>query len=201
MLLNEIVQLSSHMNSIYTALVQDVYQHFLLTGYVIEMRENGSSQWTPVNSARTPAKLTSYTVENLDKDQQYDFRILAKNRAGLSQPSDSSGLLQPKAKLRKATAPGLPQIDDVTRSSVDLSWTKPRNDGGSRIKGYMVQKKRRGGDWEDALDRPVVGESCTVPGLTPEEEYEFRVAAVTEAGAGDASVATSPTVIRPRRGL
>ena len=173
----------------------------IFVGYVVEMRESGASKWTPVNSVRSPTKLTSYTVENLDKNQQYEFRVLAKNRAGLGQPSDSTGMLQPKAKARKATAPGMPQIEDVSRNSVNLSWTKPRNDGGSRIKGYMVQKRRAGGNWEDALDSPVAGEACTVPNLTPEEEYEFRVAAVTDAGVGDASVATSPTVIRPRKGL
>ena len=169
-------------------------------GYVVEMREKGASKWSHVNSARTPCKTTSYTVQNLDKDQQYEFRILAKNTAGLGDPSDSSGFVQPKAKARKASPPGIPDVTDITKNSVDLSWGKPRNDGGSPIKGYQVQKRKRGGDWEDALDAPVSGRTCTVPNLEPNAEYEFRVAAVTDVGVGDASIATQPTLIKPKVG-
>ena len=37
----------------------------------------------------------------------------------------------------KAGAPGSPTVDKVGKNSVDLSWTKPRNDGGSKIKGKI----------------------------------------------------------------
>ena len=38
----------------------------------------------------------------------------------------------------KAGAPGTPTVDKVGKNSVDLSWTKPRNDGGSKIKGMII---------------------------------------------------------------
>lgn len=41
-------------------------------------------------------------------------------------------------------------------------------------------------------DYPVTTESATVPNLDEGEEYEFRVAAVTDAGVGDYSLATAP---------
>ena len=37
--------------------------------------------------------------------------------------------------LAKAGAPSIPVVDDVDKNSVDLSWQKPLNDGGSPIKG------------------------------------------------------------------
>lgn len=37
--------------------------------------------------------------------------------------------------VAKASPPGLPSIDKVGKNSVELSWSKPRNDGGSKIKG------------------------------------------------------------------
>ena len=167
---------------------------------MVEMREKGTTKWTHVNNARAPVKTTSYTVSNLDRDQEYEFRILAKNTAGLGDPSDSSGWVETKAKARKASPPGIPEVDDITKNSVDLSWAKPRNDGGSPIKGYQVEKRKRGGDWEPALDAPVANRKCTVPNLETNGEYEFRVAAVTDAGVGDVSIATQPTVIKPKVG-
>jgi len=35
----------------------------------------------------------------------------------------------------KASPPGIPNLDKVGKNYVDLSWTKPRTDGGSPIKG------------------------------------------------------------------
>src|ERR1043165_1761002 len=38
----------------------------------------------------------------------------------------------------KASPPGFPNIDRVGKNFVDLSWTKPRSDGGSPIKGIRI---------------------------------------------------------------
>lgn len=38
----------------------------------------------------------------------------------------------------KASPPGLPSIEKVGKNFVDLKWTKPRNDGGSDIKGRLT---------------------------------------------------------------
>jgi Fibronectin type III domain len=59
--------------------------------------------------------------------------------------------------------------------------------------GYQVEKRSPGGDWEKVNDVPIAGESTTVPDLVEGENYEFRVAAVTEAGVGDYSNATPMT--------
>ena len=52
--------------------------------------------------------------------------------------------------------------------------------------------KKPGGGWEKVNDAPITGETATVPNLVEGQEYEFRVAAVTDAGVGDFSVATAP---------
>ena len=96
--------------------------------------------------------------------------------------------------------PGTPEVGRVGRDSVDLTWAKPRNDGGSPIKGYQIEKKRRGGSWERVNDRPSPGESFTVPDLDEGEEYEFRVSAITDAGVGDPSYATAPTKVEDKKG-
>ena len=50
-------------------------------------------------------------------------------------PSDSTGYVQPKAKARKASPPGTPEVEDIGKNSVELEWGKPRNDGGSPVEG------------------------------------------------------------------
>jgi len=58
--------------------------------------------------------------------------------------------------------------------------------------GYQLEKKTPFGQWEKVSETPIMGESATVPGLTEGEEYEYRVAAVTDAGVGEFSNATPP---------
>ena len=38
----------------------------------------------------------------------------------------------------KASPPGVPVADKVGRNYIDLSWSKPRSDGGSKIKGKLL---------------------------------------------------------------
>lgn len=52
-------------------------------------------------------------------------------------------------------APDIPQADRITKDSVTISWRPPRNDGGARIKGYLVQKKGKGdADWTEVNGVP-----------------------------------------------
>ena len=59
------------------------------------------------------------------------------------------------------------------------------------LPGYQLEKKTPGGDWEKVGDAPIFGESTKVDGLDPGQEYEFRVAAITDAGPGDQSLASA----------
>ena len=58
--------------------------------------------------------------------------------------------------------------------------------------GYQIEKKTPGGDWEKVNDFPITSDSATVPNLDEGQEYQFRVAAVTDAGVGNYSTATAP---------
>jgi len=167
-------------------------------GYVVEMREKGSAKWAPLNE-KTPCRDNKFTADGLEKGKEYEFRVRAKNDAGLGDPSQPSDTVTPRAKASKSSAPGFPNIDKVGRNSVDLSWTKPRSDGGSPIKGYRVEKRKPGGDWEVANPFPVMGENATVTDLDEGSEYEFRVAAITDAGPGDYSLSTAPVKVCERK--
>lgn len=53
-------------------------------------------------------------------------------------------------------------VADVDKDSVTLNWKKPKNDGGQRVQGYVVEYKPvDGGKWKKANDVPVKDTSFT----------------------------------------
>lgn len=84
--------------------------------------------------------------------------------------------------------PGKPEVTDITRSSVSLCWTVPLNDGGSKIIGYVVERKVYSTDeWDDyrwlKCNYTTITENYfTVANLGEGETYEYRVIAKNAAG-------------------
>lgn len=82
--------------------------------------------------------------------------------------------------------PGRPEVTDVTRSTVSLRWSPPLYDGGSKIIGYIIERKpySESGDgrWLKCNYTIVSENSFTVTALGEDEAYEFRVLAKNAAG-------------------
>ena len=84
---------------------------------------------------------------------------------------------------------------DVTKNSVKLEWEKSHKDGGKPIKGYIIEKKSLlEPTWHRVNRVPIADTSATVEDVIEDEEYEFRVMAVNEAGPSRPSDVTSPPV-------
>ena len=52
-----------------------------------------------------------------------------------------------------ASEPGKPEIVDYDKNYVALKWTPPKNDGGSPVKKYIIEKKPKYGDWDKVRTR------------------------------------------------
>ena len=88
-----------------------------------------------------------------------------------------------------------------TKTSLSLTWRPPRNDGGSPISGYIIEKKRQ----DEPEFVPVNKELCTdlfmtVPELAEMFVYEFRAKAVNSMGTSDPSI-TMTVVIQDDEGI
>jgi len=59
-----------------------------ITGYHVEAKTVGSTNWQPWELIDNPA--TSTTVQKLQKGMEYQFRVIAVNKAGKSEPSHPS---------------------------------------------------------------------------------------------------------------
>lgn len=61
--------------------------------------------------------------------------------------------------------PPIPKVTDWTKSSVDLEWTPPSKDGGSKITGYVVEYKEEGKEeWEKVGETELFYLICHVKG-------------------------------------
>lgn len=100
-------------------------------------------------------------------------------------------------------APGKPEVLDVTKNSVTLVWTKPKNDGGSKIIGYYVEAMRLPGDtWVrcNTSSQNVPREEYTAPGLEEGVKYQFRVIAKTAVNISRPSEITDPILVSAENG-
>ena len=60
-----------------------------ISNYRVERRTTGAYQWEPVNLADKVTD-TKYTVREMADQTDYEFRILAENKAGYGRPSEVS---------------------------------------------------------------------------------------------------------------
>lgn len=61
--------------------------------------------------------------------------------------------------------PPSPKVTDWTKSTVDLEWIPPLNDGGSKVTGYFVEYKEEGEKKKEVVAEVEEGEE-------KEEEWE-----------------------------
>lgn len=161
-----------------------------IQGYKIEMRNVEDTTW---QSTGFLVKDTTYNVFNLEQGREYEFRVRAKNAAGLSKPSGPSSRFRPKGRVDVPSAPGAPQVVHIGRNYVDLSWTPPEHDGGARVSGYIVERREIGGAlWIRCNEYNVTDTNYTAINLFDGTEYEFRIIAVNSAGKSEPSAPTAP---------
>lgn len=70
-----------------------------LTGFIIQKKERGSPVWT--KAADVPPNQNKATVPGLTEGNDYEFRVIAVNKAGESEPSDPSDFVTAKPKFCK----------------------------------------------------------------------------------------------------
>uniref|UniRef100_A0A8I3NSU5 Myosin binding protein H n=2 Tax=Canis lupus familiaris TaxID=9615 RepID=A0A8I3NSU5_CANLF len=95
------------------------------------------------------------------------------------------------------SAPLLLAVEDVSDSSVTVSWEPPESLGRLGLQGYVLELCREGAsEWVPVNARPVMVTQQTVRNLALGDKFFLRVAAVSSAGAGPPAVLKQPVHIQ-----
>jgi len=94
-------------------------------------------------------------------------------------------------------APDKPEVVDWDRDRIDIKWQAPKNNGGSPITEYIIEKKEKGSPHWVPCGRSA-GTNFSAHGLKEGQEYEFRVIAVNAAGPGQPSEPSDAKRAKPR---
>uniref|UniRef100_A0A1I7S352 non-specific serine/threonine protein kinase n=1 Tax=Bursaphelenchus xylophilus TaxID=6326 RepID=A0A1I7S352_BURXY len=167
-----------------------------IDSYEVEKMDLATGRWVPCG--RVDGNQTSIKVGSLQAGHQYQFRVRAVNKEGESDPLTTK---DPTLAKNPYDAPGKmdkPDVVDWDKDHVDLEWKPPASDGGAPIEEYVIEKKDSGGRWVEAERVPVGTTKATVGGLTPGEEYQFRIAAKNKGGIGEFSDPSNSVIAKPR---
>ena len=98
----------------------------------------------------------------------------------------------------KPWPPGRPSVTSMTRDSVTLTWSPPRNDGGSPVTGYIVESKSSSYyAWTSCSVGVRISEPhYVVPNVVDGTSYEFRVITENRSGRSEPSPPSTPVVVR-----
>ncbi|XP_010144331.1 PREDICTED: immunoglobulin-like and fibronectin type III domain-containing protein 1, partial [Buceros rhinoceros silvestris] len=156
--------------------------------YIIERQQVGKNDW--VTLGETPRSCTTFTTNKVEQDMSYYFRAEGTSDALESEEVKVVGKASPGA-------PDPPEVVSASKDTITISWKAPLKTGGSRIVGYMVQKRKKGTmTWLPVNNGPIADKKLKVTNLKKGLQYEFRVAAVNAAGVGDPSEPSQPAFAR-----
>ena len=159
-----------------------------VTGYKIEYKEAGEDDDEYKEAkADTRSAETEYTVDDLDEDTEYVFRVSAINSVGTGDPSGEARATPSDESTadRRAVKPGSPgsvKAAPASDTRLYVEWSSPSGSRGPEVTAYLVEYKQKSGEWEIAAE--VGGDAGAfihdVP--NPKTSYSYRVTAINEAG-------------------
>ena len=162
-----------------------------ITGYRIESSPNGNSSWTTL-VATTGGAGTTHSDTGLPGGTTRHYRVSAINSNGAGAASNVAGT------TTGTSVPGAPTALTAAASGtarINLSWTAPARNGGTRITGYRIEESPDGtSSWTDLVtDTSDTRTTYSHAGLSGGTTRHYRVSAINSNGAGAPSSVDSAT--------
>uniref|UniRef100_A0A3P9DLL3 Immunoglobulin-like and fibronectin type III domain-containing protein 1 n=1 Tax=Maylandia zebra TaxID=106582 RepID=A0A3P9DLL3_9CICH len=153
--------------------------------YIMERQQVGRNTWKKI--AEIPG-VSSYRDTGVERGRKYCYRIRAVTAEGTSEVMETEEMQAGTLAFPGPPAP--PKVASAFDDCINLSWAPPSNTGGSRILGYILEKRKKGSNlWSvvNANDELINEKKYAVKDVVAGMEYEFRVTAINLSGAGEFS--------------
>ncbi|KAM9015686.1 LOW QUALITY PROTEIN: immunoglobulin superfamily member 22 [Ara ararauna] len=115
-----------------------------VTHFVMERKMAGEKSWIKVGVV---SNYTTFAMEKAEEGKAW-FRICTINSEGLIEPLKTEEIFFGESISQRFVEPlrqvSQPQVVDVTKESVPITWNSPALHGGSPVKGYVIEKRRKG---------------------------------------------------------
>ena len=161
-----------------------------VSNYVVEKKDMLRMMWLTVNNACLKNEIR---ISKLRENGEFQFRVMAENSYGLSDPVDTPTVLI-RDRYKVPDAPDGVRAKEVFKDNVFLEWNKPY-DGGKRILNYRVEKRETQTErWVRVTKELITEAKYQVKELLEGNEYEFRVMAENSIGYSVPSVPSKPVI-------
>ncbi len=159
-----------------------------ISGYTIEVSDDGSTGWTDL--ASKAAGDTSHEHTNLGPGTTKHYRITAANSEGTSDASSTA------MATVAAVAPDKPSLSaSAAGTTITLNWVAPASDGGAAITGYTLQVSNDGTTgWTTRTSPAADATSYEHTGLAAGTTRYYRISARNSVGSGEYSDVASATI-------
>uniref|UniRef100_A0A8C1GY96 Titin n=1 Tax=Cyprinus carpio TaxID=7962 RepID=A0A8C1GY96_CYPCA len=162
---------------------------FKITGYTVEKRDLPSGRWMRANF--TNIIETTFTISGLTQDESYEFRVFARNSAGATVQVNICVLDKP------GPPEGPISITGVTSEQCCISWKPPKQDGGSKITHYIVEKRETSRLLWTVVEPKVQALNLKIMKLLEGNEYIFRILPVNKFGVGEPLQSSAVVIKNP----
>jgi regulation of enolase protein 1 (concanavalin A-like superfamily)/fibronectin type 3 domain-containing protein len=153
----------------------------------VERRPEGASVWTQV--ATLAADAGSYTDSDVAPGVGYDYRIIASNAAGEA-PSTTVFVRTVDARPDAPNGGAAPTASaNDAGKGVQLSLPAATPD----VTSFQVERRTAGGSWETLARVPSSSAGINDVSARPGTTYEYRIVAMSDAGASEPTQAVSMT--------
>ncbi|XP_055016035.1 immunoglobulin-like and fibronectin type III domain-containing protein 1 [Boleophthalmus pectinirostris] len=158
-----------------------------IDNYILERNQVGRNTWKKLGPIGPEAK---YRDSDVDHGRRYCYRIRVETEMGTSELMETEDI-QAGTKAYPGQ-PSAPKVVSAFKDCINLTWSPPANTGGTNILGYNLEKRKKGSNLWSAVNKPDEmirsAKLCPVKDVVEGMEYEFRVAAINNSGAGEFSV-------------
>jgi hypothetical protein len=86
---------------------------------------------------------------------------------------------------------------DTTKTTVTLQWKPPKDDGGSELSGYIIEKCKEGSDNWEKCSGIYIQPKATIKNLDEGQAYKFRVRAENIHGEGEPLETKTHIIVKP----